>query len=97
MLPTSLVRLLPWRLTSSTSYQAYILPLGKHSLQLRVCCESILKFESDVNNNSNVHLCVRRLNLADIERIAPLEEGCLPYHLAELQKQVAQSVNEPNK
>lgn len=36
----------------------------------------------------------RRLNLADIERIAPLEEGCLPYHLAELQKQVAQSVKE---
>lgn len=44
--------------------------------------------------DSNVKcLCVRRLNLADIERIAPLEEGCLPYHLAELQKQVAQSVN----
>lgn len=44
--------------------------------------------------DSNVEcLCVRRLNLTDIERIAPLEEGCLPYHLAELQKQVAQSVN----
>lgn len=36
----------------------------------------------------------RRLNLADIERIAPLEEGCLPYHLAELQKQVAQPEEE---
>lgn len=35
----------------------------------------------------------RRLNLADIDRIAPLEEGCLPYHLAELQKQVAQSAD----
>lgn len=32
--------------------------------------------------------CLRRLNFADIERIAPLEEGALPYHLAELQKQV---------
>ena len=30
----------------------------------------------------------RRLNLADIERIAPLEEGSLPYHLVEAQKQV---------
>uniref|UniRef100_A0A673YI66 Solute carrier family 25 member 12 n=1 Tax=Salmo trutta TaxID=8032 RepID=A0A673YI66_SALTR len=28
------------------------------------------------------------LNLADIERIAPLEEGALPYHLAEIQRQV---------
>ncbi|KAF4087011.1 hypothetical protein AMELA_G00090660 [Ameiurus melas] len=27
------------------------------------------------------------LNLADIERIAPLEEGALPYHLAEVQRQ----------
>lgn len=94
MLPTSLVRLLPWRLTSSTSCQAYTLPLGKHSLLRRVWCESILKLDSDVTNNNIGHLRVRRLNLADIERIAPLEEGCLPYHLAELQKQVAQSVNE---
>lgn len=30
----------------------------------------------------------RRLNLSDIDRIAPLEEGCLPHHLAETQKQV---------
>lgn len=35
---------------------------------------------------------IRRLNLADIERIAPLEEGCLPYHLAESQKLVCESV-----
>ncbi|XP_064018931.1 electrogenic aspartate/glutamate antiporter SLC25A12, mitochondrial isoform X3 [Pogoniulus pusillus] len=28
-----------------------------------------------------------RLTLADIERIAPLAEGALPYHLAELQRQ----------
>lgn len=30
----------------------------------------------------------RRLGLVDIERIAPLEEGALPYNLAEVQKQV---------
>lgn len=30
----------------------------------------------------------RRLSLADIERIAPLEEGTLPYNLAEAQRQV---------
>ncbi|XP_066544430.1 calcium-binding mitochondrial carrier protein Aralar1 [Amia ocellicauda] len=30
-----------------------------------------------------------RLNLADIERIAPLEEGALPYNLAETQRQQA--------
>lgn len=30
----------------------------------------------------------RRLSLPDIERIAPLEEGALPYHLAEVQRQV---------
>lgn len=41
-----------------------------------------------VANNGNNHLCVRRLNLSDIERIAPLEEGCLPHHLVETQKQV---------
>ena len=32
---------------------------------------------------------LRRLNHADIERIAPLEEGDMPYHLAETQRQVA--------
>jgi len=40
-------------------------------------------------------MCVimcRRLNLADIERIAPLEEGALPYNLAEVQRQVSLSV-----
>ncbi|KAF3858435.1 hypothetical protein F7725_011636 [Dissostichus mawsoni] len=36
---------------------------------------------------SALHSPSGRLNLADIERIAPLEEGCLPYHLAETQKQ----------
>ncbi|MGH0126999.1 UNVERIFIED_CONTAM: hypothetical protein FKN15_071422 [Acipenser sinensis] len=30
---------------------------------------------------------IRRLALADIERIAPLEEGALPYNLAEVQRQ----------
>lgn len=35
-----------------------------------------------------VWLFFRRLNLADIERIAPLEEGSLPYNLVETQKQV---------
>lgn len=33
-------------------------------------------------------LVERRLTLADIERIAPLAEGALPYNLAELQRQV---------
>lgn len=46
----------------------------------------------NVVNNGNKHLCVRRLNLTDIERIAPLEEGCLPYHLVETQKQVGMFV-----
>eukprot|EP00063_Salmo_salar_P072050 XP_014046885.1 PREDICTED: calcium-binding mitochondrial carrier protein Aralar1-like isoform X2 [Salmo salar] len=36
---------------------------------------------------SGLHSHSGRLNFADIERIAPLEEGALPYHLAELQKQ----------
>uniref|UniRef100_A0A668A1G1 Solute carrier family 25 member 12 n=1 Tax=Myripristis murdjan TaxID=586833 RepID=A0A668A1G1_9TELE len=36
---------------------------------------------------SGLHSPSGRLNLADIERIAPLEEGSLPYHLAETQKQ----------
>lgn len=30
----------------------------------------------------------RRVTFADIERIAPLEEGAMPYHLAEVQRQV---------
>lgn len=31
----------------------------------------------------------RRMTLADIERIAPLEEGTLPFSLAEAQRQVS--------
>uniref|UniRef100_A0A8C5CYT5 EF-hand domain-containing protein n=1 Tax=Gadus morhua TaxID=8049 RepID=A0A8C5CYT5_GADMO len=37
----------------------------------------------------------RRLNLADIERIAPLEEGSLPYHLVEAQKQAQGDTSRP--
>uniref|UniRef100_A0AAY4EN60 EF-hand domain-containing protein n=1 Tax=Denticeps clupeoides TaxID=299321 RepID=A0AAY4EN60_9TELE len=40
---------------------------------------------------SGLHSQTGRLNLADIERIAPLEEGALPYHLAEVQRQQGQS------
>ncbi|XP_062862018.1 electrogenic aspartate/glutamate antiporter SLC25A12, mitochondrial-like [Trichomycterus rosablanca] len=36
---------------------------------------------------SGLHTHSGRLNLLDIERIAPLEEGALPYHLAEVQRQ----------
>ncbi|KAG7331106.1 hypothetical protein KOW79_005075 [Hemibagrus wyckioides] len=36
---------------------------------------------------SGLHTHSGRLSLADIERIAPLEEGALPYHLAEVQRQ----------
>uniref|UniRef100_A0A674CPA4 Solute carrier family 25 member 12 n=1 Tax=Salmo trutta TaxID=8032 RepID=A0A674CPA4_SALTR len=39
---------------------------------------------------SGLHSHSGCLNFADIERIAPLEEGALPYHLAELQKQQSQ-------
>ncbi len=42
-----------------------------------------------------VYLCLpmfllfyRRVGLVDIEMIAPLEEGALPYNLAEIQRQV---------
>uniref|UniRef100_A0A4W5JGX5 Solute carrier family 25 member 12 n=1 Tax=Hucho hucho TaxID=62062 RepID=A0A4W5JGX5_9TELE len=38
---------------------------------------------------SGLHTHSGKLNLADIERIAPLEEGALPYHLAEIQRQQA--------
>ncbi|KAM6986943.1 electrogenic aspartate/glutamate antiporter SLC25A12, mitochondrial-like [Aplochiton taeniatus] len=38
---------------------------------------------------SGLHSHSGRLNLADIERIAPLEEGAMPYHLAEIQRQHA--------
>uniref|UniRef100_A0A4W4GZV8 EF-hand domain-containing protein n=1 Tax=Electrophorus electricus TaxID=8005 RepID=A0A4W4GZV8_ELEEL len=37
---------------------------------------------------SGLHTHSGRLNLADIERIAPLEEGAMPYHLADVQRQV---------
>lgn len=36
---------------------------------------------------------LRRMTLADIERIAPLEEGTLPYNLAEAQRQVRTEAN----
>uniref|UniRef100_A0A8C8A3A6 Solute carrier family 25 member 12 n=1 Tax=Oryzias sinensis TaxID=183150 RepID=A0A8C8A3A6_9TELE len=36
-----------------------------------------------------------RLNHADIERIAPLEEGAMPYHLAETQRQHAPETSRP--
>ncbi|XP_067108540.1 electrogenic aspartate/glutamate antiporter SLC25A12, mitochondrial-like [Osmerus mordax] len=36
---------------------------------------------------SGLHSHSGRLNLGDIERIAPLEEGSMPYHLAESQRQ----------
>ncbi|XP_023833189.1 calcium-binding mitochondrial carrier protein Aralar1 isoform X1 [Salvelinus sp. IW2-2015] len=39
---------------------------------------------------SGLHSHSGRLNVSDIERIAPLEEGALPYHLAEIQKQQSQ-------
>lgn len=99
MLPTSLVRSLPWKLTSCTSYQACTPPLGKRTLCYsvkvcdRICQARILKFTWNlctllIFTKKKIYLCIRRLNLIDIERIAPLEEGCLPHHLAETQKQV---------
>ncbi|KAM6070785.1 electrogenic aspartate/glutamate antiporter SLC25A12, mitochondrial isoform 2-T2 [Chlamydotis macqueenii] len=36
-----------------------------------------------------------RLTFADIERIAPLAEGALPYNLAELQRQVGRKLGRP--
>uniref|UniRef100_A0AAY4ESM4 EF-hand domain-containing protein n=1 Tax=Denticeps clupeoides TaxID=299321 RepID=A0AAY4ESM4_9TELE len=38
---------------------------------------------------AGLHSHSGRINLADIDRIAPLEEGALPYHLAEVQRQQA--------
>ncbi|KAA8588148.1 hypothetical protein FQN60_001342 [Etheostoma spectabile] len=38
---------------------------------------------------------ILRLNHADIERIAPLEEGAMPYHLAEDQRQHAHETSRP--
>lgn len=37
---------------------------------------------------SPLPLLIRRVGLVDIEQIAPLEEGALPYNLAEVQRQV---------
>lgn len=36
-----------------------------------------------------------RLNNADIERVAPLEEGAMPYHLAETQRQHGHETSRP--
>ncbi|KAI1899533.1 hypothetical protein AGOR_G00062770 [Albula goreensis] len=36
---------------------------------------------------SGLHAHSGRLNLSDIERIVPLQEGALPHHLADIQKQ----------
>lgn len=36
---------------------------------------------------SGLHSRSGRVNFTDIERIAPLEEGAMPYHLAEVQRQ----------
>ncbi|KAG7263729.1 hypothetical protein CRUP_016226 [Coryphaenoides rupestris] len=44
---------------------------------------------------SGLHSPSGRLNLADIERIAPLEEGSLPYHLVEAQKQCGSKPRSP--
>uniref|UniRef100_A0A8C5FFY1 EF-hand domain-containing protein n=1 Tax=Gadus morhua TaxID=8049 RepID=A0A8C5FFY1_GADMO len=44
---------------------------------------------------SGLHSASGRLNLADIERIAPLEEGSLPYHLVEAQKQAQGDTSRP--
>lgn len=39
-------------------------------------------------SHSPFSLFIRRVGLVDIENIAPLEEGALPYNLAEVQRQV---------
>uniref|UniRef100_A0A8B9L6M5 Solute carrier family 25 member 12 n=1 Tax=Astyanax mexicanus TaxID=7994 RepID=A0A8B9L6M5_ASTMX len=44
---------------------------------------------------SALHSQTGRLNLTDIERIAPLEEGALPYHLAEVQRQMHGDASRP--
>lgn len=44
---------------------------------------------------AGLHSHSGRLNHADIERIAPLEEGAMPYHLAEAQKQHAHETSRP--
>ncbi|XP_068427865.1 calcium-binding mitochondrial carrier protein Aralar1 [Clinocottus analis] len=42
-----------------------------------------------------LHSQTGRLNHADIERIAPLEEGAMPYHLAEAQRQHPHETSRP--
>ncbi|KAI3356231.1 hypothetical protein L3Q82_017477 [Scortum barcoo] len=44
---------------------------------------------------AGLHSHSGRLNHADIERIAPLEEGAMPYHQAEAQRQHAHDVSRP--
>ncbi|XP_058472393.1 electrogenic aspartate/glutamate antiporter SLC25A12, mitochondrial-like [Solea solea] len=44
---------------------------------------------------SGLHSHSGRLNHADIERIAPLEEGAMPYHLAEAHRQHAPETSRP--
>ncbi|XP_076025955.1 electrogenic aspartate/glutamate antiporter SLC25A12, mitochondrial-like [Genypterus blacodes] len=44
---------------------------------------------------SGLHSHSGRLNHADIERIAPLEEGAMPFHLAEAQRQHAHEASRP--
>ncbi|XP_042281806.1 calcium-binding mitochondrial carrier protein Aralar1-like isoform X2 [Thunnus maccoyii] len=44
---------------------------------------------------SGLHSHSGRLNLADIERIAPLEEGAIPYHLAEARRQHDHETSRP--
>ncbi|XP_026150358.1 calcium-binding mitochondrial carrier protein Aralar1 isoform X1 [Mastacembelus armatus] len=44
---------------------------------------------------ARLHSHSGRLNLADIERIAPLEEGDMPYHLAEAHRQHAHETSRP--
>nr|XP_057937106.1 electrogenic aspartate/glutamate antiporter SLC25A12, mitochondrial-like isoform X1 [Doryrhamphus excisus] len=44
---------------------------------------------------AGLHTHTGRLNHADIERIAPLEEGAMPYHLAEAQRQHDHEASRP--
>ncbi|KAM7380543.1 hypothetical protein PAMP_003832 [Pampus punctatissimus] len=44
---------------------------------------------------AGLHSHSGRLNHADIERIAPLEEGAMPYHLAEAQRQHPHETSRP--
>uniref|UniRef100_A0AAY4ERX9 EF-hand domain-containing protein n=1 Tax=Denticeps clupeoides TaxID=299321 RepID=A0AAY4ERX9_9TELE len=46
---------------------------------------------------AGLHSHSGRINLADIDRIAPLEEGALPYHLAEVQRQHSEAHGETSR